>query len=127
MLYSEFVENTGCRENDYNYTVYKRLELAYMNDDTFSKQEVYEWGKRLVNNDLTPEQKALNEEIRQAISVLNDDLTQAKYYLDRYKEYARTSYTREDRRYWNEQVRTQQEYIARIKADIAAKKACIIK
>ena len=29
MLYQEFIEGTGCRENDHNYQVYKELEIIY--------------------------------------------------------------------------------------------------
>ena len=67
MLYSEFVDGTGCRENEYNFKVYKDLEVMYMNTG-MSKQEIYEYGKKLVDNSDTPEQIALKERIRQEIA-----------------------------------------------------------
>ena len=57
MLYSEFVQGTGCVENDHNFKVYKDLEVMYSNS-TLSKQEIYEYGKKLVDN--TPSQATLD-------------------------------------------------------------------
>lgn len=57
MLFSEFQENTGCRDNDYNHKLYTRLELIYMNDDSVTKQEIYDMGKKLMDN--TPSQAEL--------------------------------------------------------------------
>lgn len=68
MLYSEFVENTGCKETDYNYQIYKRLEILYMNDETITKQEIYEYGKKLVDNSLTEKQKEWNADIDRQIA-----------------------------------------------------------
>ena len=51
MLFSEFVENVGCKENAHNFKVYQDLEIMYMNSD-ISKEAVYEYGKKLVNNDI---------------------------------------------------------------------------
>lgn len=51
MLFSEFVENVGCKENAHNFKVYQNLEVMYMNSD-ISKEAVYEYGKKLVDNDV---------------------------------------------------------------------------
>lgn len=68
MLYSEFIEGTGCKDNETNYRVYKDLEVMYMNSD-MSKAEIYEYGKKLVDNsksaaEIEAEEK-LNEEIKE--------------------------------------------------------------
>lgn len=88
MLYSEFVENTGCKETDYNYLVYKRLELIYMNDDTVSKQDIYEYGKKLVDNSETEAEiefeTQINAEIaghKSQIESYKKDLEFEKYML----------------------------------------------
>ena len=52
MLYHEFMEGTGCRETDYNYKVYKELEIIYMNTNC-TKQHIYDMGKKLVDNSPT--------------------------------------------------------------------------
>ena len=51
MLYSEFVENTGCMANEFNHRLFLRLELIYMNDDTITKEEIYDMGRKLMNNE----------------------------------------------------------------------------
>lgn len=66
MLYSEFVQGTGCKENDHNYKVYKNLEVMYMNSD-MSKAEIYEYGKKLVDNSKSEEELKLEAEIKEEI------------------------------------------------------------
>ena len=66
MLYSEFVQGTGCKENDHNYKVYKNLEVMYMNSD-MSKAEIYEYGKKLVDNSKSEEELKLESEIKEEI------------------------------------------------------------
>ena len=68
MLYSEFVENTGCKETDYNYQIYKRLEILYMNCDDITKAEIYEYGRKLVDNSLTEKQLAWNADMDRQIA-----------------------------------------------------------
>ena len=73
MLYSEFIENTGCKENDHNYKVYKDLEVMYMNSD-ISKAEIYEYGKKLVDNSKSPELVKLEEEVKGEIMLAENDI-----------------------------------------------------
>lgn len=51
MLYSEFVEGTGCKENMHNFKVYEDLEVMYDNSN-LTKEQIYEYGKKLVDNDI---------------------------------------------------------------------------
>lgn len=74
MLYSEFVEGTGCRETDYNYNVYKRLEIVYMTDDTMTKEDVYEWGKKLVDNSKTEKEIELENNLNAQISGYKEEI-----------------------------------------------------
>ena len=67
MLYDEFLVGTGCRDNADNYKVYKDLEIMYMNSD-MTKQEIYEYGKKLVNNALTEAQIAWNADIDRQVA-----------------------------------------------------------
>ena len=85
MLYDEFIQGTGCKDNADNYKVYRDLEILYMNSD-LTKQQIYEYGKKLVNNGLTEKQKAWNAEIDGQIADLKrraDDLIKD---IERYKE-----------------------------------------
>ena len=85
MMYSEFVKGTGCKENNHNYNIFIKLEDLYMNSD-ITKEEVYEFGKKLVDNSETEEEKALREEIEREIKEHEEVLAyweeRAKFYLD---------------------------------------------
>lgn len=67
MLYDEFIAGTGCRDNADNFKVYKDLEIMYMNSE-MTKEEIYEYGKKLVNNGLTEKQKEWNADIDRQIA-----------------------------------------------------------
>ena len=85
MMYSEFVKGTGCKENNHNYNIFIKLEDLYMNSD-ITKEEVYEFGKKLVDNSETEEEKAFREEIEREIKEHEEVLLyweeRAKFYLD---------------------------------------------
>lgn len=66
MLWNEFVEGTGCKDNAYNYNVYKELEIIYTNTDC-TKAHIYEMGKKLVDNSKSEEELKLEAEIKEEI------------------------------------------------------------
>lgn len=93
MLYNEFIEGTGCKDNEKNYKVYKDLEIMYMNSD-MSKQEIYEYGKKLVDNSKSEKELQLEAQIK-------EEIEEHKAEIERYK-----SYIQEDQgslNYWKEQ------------------------
>lgn len=61
MLYSEFIENTGCKDNPQNYQLYKNLEVMYMHSD-LPKATIYEYGRKLADN--SKSQKEIEIETR---------------------------------------------------------------
>lgn len=67
MLWSEFVEGTGCRDNESNYKLYKELELIYMNSDC-SKAHIYEMGKKLADNSKSEDELKVEAEIKAEIA-----------------------------------------------------------
>lgn len=83
MLYNEFVEGTGCRDNDHNYKVYKNLEVMYMNTD-MSKAEIYEYGKKLVDNSKSEAELKLEAEIKAEIAEHKNEIERYKRYIDDY-------------------------------------------
>lgn len=92
MLYSEFVEATGCRETDKNYQVYKELEIIYMNTDC-TKEHIYELGRKLVDNSKTEDELAFEKEI-------NDEIQNHKDEIKKYKEWI--SIDEESLSYWKQ-------------------------
>lgn len=101
MLYSEFIEGTGCKDNDYNYQIYKNLEIMYMNSN-LPKSTIYEYGKKLVNNEKSEKELALEAQLKAEIAMekkniegykkeieyrkVIDDKRMEKYYKERIKE-----------------------------------------
>lgn len=85
MLYSEFVEGTGCKENDHNFKVYQNLEQMYMNTD-MTKEEVYEYGKKLVDNSKSEKQIKLENEIKQKIADCKKEIEEEKLEIERYQQ-----------------------------------------
>ena len=92
-MYNEFVNGTGCKENDHNYGVYKNLEILYMNSD-MSKEEIYEYGKKLVDNSKSQAEIEAENDIKAEIATLKEELESAD------KE---RKWWKESRDYWRSQ------------------------
>lgn len=100
MLYSEFVEGTGCAENDYNYKVYKDLEVMYMNSD-LTKSQIYEYGKKLVNNEKPTHVIELENQVKAEIKDFKDKIVEYRKSKEYYRSIGNTSMTR----YCNEEIK----------------------
>lgn len=83
MMYSEFVSGTGCKDNAHNYKVFKNLEAMYMNTE-MSKEEVYEYGKKLVDNSKSKEELELEAKIKSEIESKKSDI---KWLMDENERY----------------------------------------
>ena len=81
MLYSEFINGTGCRDTEQNYNIYKGLELVYMSTE-ISKNDIYKLGKRLVNNELKESQKVHNAQIANEMQQLMQEISNMQSWLD---------------------------------------------
>lgn len=73
MMYSEFVEGTGCKQTTFNYNVFLALEEIYMNSD-LTKEEIYAIGKMRVDNSETEAERLAREEIETAIAEMQERL-----------------------------------------------------
>lgn len=89
MMYSEFVAGTGCKDTEYNYKVFKNLESMYMNTE-MTKAEIYEYGKKLVDNSKSEKQIEFENNIKAEIESLEIELDYKRREADRYAEYVRT-------------------------------------
>lgn len=85
MLYSEFIEGTGCKDTEKNYKVYKDLEIMYMNSN-MSKSEIYEYGKKLVDNSKTEKELQIEAEIKETIAGYKEQIEGNKYWINYYTE-----------------------------------------
>lgn len=95
MMYSEFAKAVGCRDNEHNHKVFEDLEVMYMNSD-LTKEEIYEYGRKLVDNSKSPEQIRLEEEVNAEISICKRDLAYWTREYQRNVELAKY----EDDEYW---------------------------
>lgn len=93
MLWSEFVEGTGCKDNEKNYKVYKDLEIMYMNSD-LTKAEIYEYGKKLVDNSKSEAELKVEAEVKEKIEEHNAEIAQYKMWIESNETFVR---------YWKEQ------------------------
>ena len=86
MMYNEFVEGTGCKRNEHNYKVFENLEIMYMNSD-MTKAEIYEYGKKLVDNSKSLEEISMENKINGEINDLKKEMKELKEEIETRKFY----------------------------------------
>lgn len=128
MLYSEFIEGTGCKNTPYNYDIYKKLECLYMNwDGDITHAEIYEMGKKLVDNSLTENQLAWNADIDAQIGELKASLEILEADLERYTSnynFYREHDWDENLDFWKKEIRYVKRDIKTCKQKIKELKTC---
>ena len=112
MLYSEFVQGTGCRETDHNYKVYKDLEIMYMNSD-MSKEQIYEYGKKLVDKSKTEAELKIEAEAKAEIETLKSEIEGGKRDIERYEAYIEIETDKDSLRMWKDSIRYLKQEIIR--------------
>lgn len=88
MLWSEFVEGTGCKDNEKNYKVYKDLEVMYMNSN-LTKDEIYEYGKKLVDNSKSEAEMKVEAEVKEQIKYHEEEIEKYKRFIKCDSEFAK--------------------------------------
>lgn len=119
MMYSEFAEAVGCRVNAHNYEVFRNLEIMYMNSD-MSKAEIYEYGKKLVDNSKTEEELKLEAEINAEIKEKKNEIVNCKADIERLSYYIGIETDEYWIRRWKEEIKDRKEYIRRLRNEIKA-------
>lgn len=124
MLYNEFVEGTGCKDNEHNYNVYKNLEVMYMNSD-MSKVEVYEYGKKLVDNSKSEAEIKADQEVNEVIADFQQKIEWAKDDIERYQSYIdELINTIEDERHYKSIIKNRKGEIRDYRSRIRLLKGC---
>lgn len=104
MLYSEFLEGTGCRDNEANKEAYKKAEALYMSSDDLTHEDVYKVALQLwIDNSLSEEQLKHNEEVKKEIELTKAALDQAKSDYSYYKNEA--AMKKQDIQYYQNQLK----------------------
>lgn len=81
MMYSEFVENTGCKQTQKNYEIFQGIEKIYMATD-MTKEEAYKLGKKWIDNSLTESEIESNEKVNAEIRERQNDIESAKFWAN---------------------------------------------
>lgn len=126
MMYSEFVEGTGCRDNEHNYKVFKDLEVMYMNSD-LSKAQIYEYGKKLVDNTVvkTAEQIKLEQEINEQIDEHKTEIKKLRGWIadcQKYVDYWKEQGDKEMVAFYRNSIKTWKQEAGHHRNEIAALK-----
>ena len=123
MLYDEFLAGTGCRDTAQNFQVFKDLEVMYMNSD-ITKEKIYEYGKKLVNNDLTEAQVLWNEDVDRQIDKQKEILAIWKSDIKRYEEVLAVENNEEWKVYWKRELKYAKNEAKNIRWNIRQLKEC---
>lgn len=120
MLYSEFIENTGCKDNAHNYQLYKNLEVMYMNTD-LPKQTIYEYGRKLADNSKSQKEieteTRVKAEIEKYLTYANNCLAEAARYQS-YIDFCQN--TKEEAKEYRASVKFWKEEAAKQKRHVKA-------
>lgn len=115
MMYNEFIEGTGCKDNDHNYKVYKDLEIMYMNSD-LTKQEIYEYGKKLVDNRKSQEQMMLENEIKEKLEETKRNIKGTKEEIEELERRIKVEEDTDWLQKWFDQKRRMKKVLDELKA-----------
>jgi len=125
MLFDEFREGTGCKDNEYNYKIYKRLELMYMADDTITKAEIYEYGKKLVDNSKSEAELEAERKINQEIAEIKEQIEEYKKDVERNEYYAGIETDAGWKKSYKESARYYKKEIGKLRTQIKMLKWCL--
>lgn len=85
MLYGEFLNGTGCKDNKHNYEVYEKVEIIYNYSPGMTHEQAYEIGKLLVDNSLTEKEKAKLEELKERKQNIKNEIKGLKEMMEYHK------------------------------------------
>lgn len=111
MLFSEFQENTNCRDNAYNHKVFSDLEVMYMNSD-LTKEQIYEYGKKLVDNSKSKEELELEANINQQIADFKRNIKEMREEIKLRKNFLLTETDPTWIKQWKNEIKWRKETIA---------------
>ena len=128
MLYSDFLKGVGCRDTKNNYKIFSDLEILYVNSD-LTEEQIYAYGKRLVNTALTREEREINAKIEKDICDTHILLHNAEIDLEKYNADFRHYTTLglvddESIRFWKKEIRITRKKIREYKELIKDLEQC---
>lgn len=124
MLFSEFQAGTGCKDNEHNHEVYKNLEIMYMNSD-MSKDQIYEYGKKLVDNSKSEDELRAEAEIKENIEWFKKEIELSKEDIERYTYYLGIFDSKEDQDWYKKLIKKRKAEIKDFRSRIRFLKQCL--
>ena len=121
MMYCEFIEGTGCKDTEKNYKVFKDFEVMYMNSD-MTKAEIYEYGKKLVDNSKTESELKVEKEMNERIEELKKQIADEKAIMDSKQEFLELFKADGDKemvRFYRNTIKSCKERLSYLKKEIA--------
>ena len=103
MLYSEFLENVPCLDNDHNHNVYVHLDAIYMSTD-IDKKTIYQVAKCMVKNDIPEEVMEDIEEFKYQIQLSKETIEYYKRCIENNKYYLTLSVSKEEEQHYKEMI-----------------------
>lgn len=116
-MYSEFVKDTGCKDNEHNRKVFEGIEKLYM-DLNITKEQAYAAGKALVDNSKSPEEIAFEKEITARKAALEADIIGWGVRALDYEKYALQSEEAANKRYWKNEAKEARRQVSAAKAEL---------
>ena len=117
MLYNEFINGTGCKDNEHNHKVYKDLEIMYMNSD-MSKEEIYEYGKKLVDNSKSEEQLRLEKEIKAEIAECRETIKWNRSQIQMYEDFIKMNPKDDWTESWKSSIKGYKQFNKELRARV---------
>lgn len=118
MMYSEFVKGTGCKDSAHNHEVFKNLEVMYMNTD-MTKEEIYEYGKKLVDNSKSEAQLQFEVKMKEKIDELKDEVKWYRSKIDMYNDFIKyTNCSIDEEEMYRSFIRSYKELIKKARNEI---------
>ena len=121
MMFTEFQQGTGCKDNEYNRKVFAELEVLYMNSDS-TKEHIYEIGKKLIDNSKSKEELLLEMEIKGQIEELKEAVKAYREEIKRYREFLETETEKKWRDTWKYEIKWRKENLQECRRKITALK-----
>ena len=124
MMWSEFIEGTGCKDTQHNYEVFRNLEILYTNSE-MTKAQIYEYGKKLVDNSKTEQETEVEGVIRDTIKILRNSVNWSQFEIRQYAGFLLKECTPADTKYYQARIDEEKTRIKDLESRIRLLRASI--
>lgn len=125
MLFEEFREGTGCKDNPHNREIYRKVEALYYTAEGMTKAEAYKIATPYLNNEPSEEERRTWAEVKSEAAALDWDVMHYTNEAERYTEWAKDTTAHDERvgwtaKYYREEAKRYREIARDAKARASA-------